>query len=245
MNVQDQERTLVIQPRRALFFLGGAGILMVVLSFITHYLRLHPESYNIRYPYQADLLNDLTLEFNFNGANNIVVYFSVLILNIAAGLLFVAAHFKKEVKDDYRVHWTALAWIVLFFAIDTLAGIHGKFQLYFEYSAVMSSKYAWMIVWIAGTVILSLLFLRFWLHLDKQYRILFLASAVLYLAGILGKEMTQFSPSQDFVYSLFLTIEQGLQYGGATLLIYSLLLYIPSFSPRFFVATKDLTDERK
>ena len=95
----------------------------------------------------------------------------------------------------------------------------------------------WVIAGAAVVVIFAVLFLRFWLHLDSRYRVLFLASAVLYLAGVFGKEITA-SPSMGLTFSLILTVEQALQYAGVTLLIYSLLLYMTTAFPRFFESSR-------
>ena len=239
MNTQEQERSLMIQPRRALYIFGGAGIVMVILSFASQYLRLYPDSYNIRYPVQASFINDFILEFNFAGQPDIAIYHNILLLDAAACLLFVIAYLKNAVKDAYRSRWTAMAWIILFFAVDNMAVFHRRIPLLFQGTTVMGFKYAWMIAGIAGIVIFSVLFFRFWLHLDNKFRNLFLVSIVLYLAGAFGKEITGARAVMDLTNSLFLTAEQAFQYGGATLLTYSLLLYLTSFFPRFFVATKD------
>ena len=247
MDTQGQEQNLIIKPRQVLFVFGGAGIIVLILSYISQYLRLFPDSYNIHSPFQADLIHDFIAEFDFNGQPNIAIYYNVLTLNVAACLLFIIAYFKNILKDAYRFYWIAMAWMVLFFSIDNLAEIHEKINLYFQGTAAVGgwSEYTWVIAGVAGIVILAVLFRRFWLHLDTKYRFLFLASVILYFAGILGKEVTRLHASKDFIYSLYITFEQGLQYGGATLLIYSLLLYILFVFPRFFVSTKDLTDKSR
>ena len=241
MTTPGQANTLIVQPRRALYIFGGAGIVVVILSFLSQYIRLFPDSYNIHYPIQADLIRDFILEFNFSGKSDIAIYYSVLILNVAACLLFIIAYLKNIDRDPYRFQWTGMAWIVLFFAIDSLAQILKKIQEFFRDKGWIGggSEY----VWVTGLVfLLAVLFFRFWLHLDNKYRFLFLVSAALYFAGVLGMEITSFYNSKEFIYSLFLTIEQGLQYGGVTLLIYSLLLYITSFFPQFFVSVGGLRD---
>jgi hypothetical protein len=239
MNTQTQENTLIVQPRRAIYFFGGAGIIVVILSFISQYIRLFPDIINVHYPIQADFIHDFILEFNFNGQSDIAIYYNLLILNVAACLLFVIAYLKKMNKDPYRYQWTATAWITLFFALDNLAELHQKMQALFQDKESMGApEYAW----IAALVILAVLFFRFCLRLDRKYRFLFLTSVILYFVGTLGQTVTSFYNSKEFIYSLFLTIEQALQYGGVTLLIYSLLIYLTSSFPSFFISTNGLTD---
>jgi hypothetical protein len=229
MNSQEQKQTLIVQPKKALYIFGGVGIIMVILSLVGQYVSSPQNLSGIRFPFQADIINDYMLEFDFNGKPNIVIYYIVLILDVAAFLLFVISYLKKSVKDKYRFQWSAMAWIVLALSIDNLAVIHKKIN---EYVQSWSSsggwfEYKWVIAGAVTLVILVAFFFRFWQHLDPKYKVLFLVPAVMYFGGALGKE-----------YSLFIALDQALQYGAATLLIYSLLLYIKSEYPSFSVQTK-------
>jgi hypothetical protein len=236
-NIQKPEPVLIIQPKRVLTIIGAAGVILVIISFLSQCLRLFPGILFFHIPFQEYFVRDFIWEFDFNGQPNITIFFNVLTLNIAAILLFVIAFFKNTIKDSYRFHWTAMACIVWLFAIDNLAVIHRKIQLFFVEGNVVTGwlAYLWVILLI---VILAVVYFRFWQHLDRQYKSLFLTAALLYFAGVLGREAI-FYPAKEFIYSIFLTIEQALQYAGVAVLIYALLLYIPSFLPRFFVSTTD------
>lgn len=237
MNMQSSEPSLIIQPKRVLYFLGGAGIILVILGFVSQYIKLFPDSFTTHIPFKAYLTDDFISEFDFNGQPDIVIYYNVLLSNIAACLLFVIAYFKNISKDSYRTYWTALAGIVLFFAIDNLAVIYKKIEVLFR-DEFSTGKFTGAIGAGVAIIIFVAVFFRFWQHLDVKYKILFISSFALYFAGTLGEEITTIYSAKRFSYALFLTLEQGLQYGGASLLIYTLLLYIPSSFPRFFVSTK-------
>ncbi|MCX6060406.1 MAG: hypothetical protein NTW69_19955 [Chloroflexi bacterium] len=244
MNTQSMENDLTIRPRRVLYVFGGVGMIVIILSFFSQYLRLFPGFYNIHQPYQADLVKDFVLEFDFNGQPGIAIYYNVLILFLASGLLFVTAHLKNLNKDAYRFYWLALAWIVLFFSIDNLAVIHEKIKLLFKDQTDVGgwSEYTWVIV---GIVFFAVLFFRFWRSLDNKYRFLFFTSAILYFSGVLGEEITRLNDPTELIYSLFLTVEQGLQYAGGILLIYATLLNLTHVFPNFIVSIKIGIDQNK
>jgi len=227
MNKLKQEPTLIIQPRKVLYILGGIGIVMAFLSLIGQYTDLLQGHH---FPFQADLIQDYTLEFDFGGKPNIVIYYNVLLLDITSFLLFIVSYLKSAAGDKYKLQWFAMAWIVLAVSIDNLAVIHKKIKEYFQDWTDMGAwfEYKWVIVGIVILVILVILFFRFWQSLDTKYAILFFVSAVMYFGGALGKE-----------YSLFITLDQMLQYGASALLIYSLLLYIKSEYPSFSFAIKN------
>jgi len=227
VNKLEKEPTLIIQPRKALYILGGIGIVMVILSLIGQYADLLQR---FHFPFQADIIQDYTLEFDFNGKPNIAIYYLILLLDVASFLLFIISYLKNASGDKFKFQWFAMAWIVLALSMDNLAVIHKKIREYFQDWTGMGAwfEYNCLIVGIVTLVVLVILFLRFGQHLDAKYRIFFFASAIMYFGGAMGKE-----------YSLFITLDQILQYGAATLLIYSLLLYIKSKYSFFSVSTKD------
>jgi len=229
MDTQKQEQTLVVHPKKALYIFGGAGVILVILSLIGQYINSPENLQGIHFPFQVDIISDYTLEFDFAGKPDIVIYYNVLILNLAAFLLFVISYFKKMDMDQYRFHWRAMAWIVLVLAIDNMAVIHKKINEYFQGEAGMGAwyEYKWVITWIVVFAILIILFFRFWQHLESTYRILFLAPAVMYFAGAVGKEAAFLIP-----------LDQVLQYGAATLMIYSALSYLKSHYPIFSVSSQ-------
>jgi hypothetical protein len=205
---------------------------MVVLSFIAQYLILHPVSIDVRLPYQANLIRDYISEFNFRAQPNIAIYYTMLILDVAAFLLFLIAHFTRASKDKNKSSWTAFAWIVLFIAIDNLALVQSKIFEYFRDGTNAGGgwlKYPWMLPAFL-LLLLALVFIGLWPQFDNKYRVLFLASIVLYFAGVFVKIYSKFT---------FAAAEQALQYGGATLLVYSLLLYMESHASLFSVSAKD------
>ena len=245
MNTQDQERTLIIQPRRVLFFLAGAEIILIILSLIGQYLRLFPGSYSIHSLFQEKLLRDFIALFDVNSESNMTSYYSVSMAIVSSFLLFVIASLKIAARDRYRFYWAALAGLLLYISMDDASVIHEKISKYMKGWSAMGGwfEYKWVIAGIVVVGVLAIAFLRFWLHLDNKYKVLSLLSAGMFFGGAVGTEILSgrwaYSHGvKNFPYVLLNTFEQGLQYGGLILLIYSLLLYLKSYFPRFAVSTK-------
>lgn len=244
MSTQAQERTLTLQPRWALYILGGTEIILLVLSLIGQYLRLFPNSYSIHSAVQENLIHDFVAEFDVNSEANITTYYSVSMAIVASLLLFVIAYLKNRARDGFRFHWAALACWLLYISMDDASVIHEKISKYLKGWTVMGGwfEYKWVIAGLAVLVILAVLFFRFWLHLDNKFKALFLISAAMFFGGAVGTEIiggrwAYSFGSKNFTYVIINTLEQGLQYGGLMMLIYSLLLYIKSYFPRFSVST--------
>jgi len=249
ISTKDQERTLIVQPKRALYVLGGVEIILIILSLIGQYLRMFPDSYHIHSRVQENMIRDFIGEFDVNSEANVVTYYSVSMAMASSFLLFLIAYFKNARKDRYRFYWTVLAWFLLYISMDDASVIHEKSSRYLKSLTVLGGwfEYKWVIIGIAVVGIFAVSFFRFWLHLDTIYKILFLLAAGLFFGGAVGTELiggrwAYSFGSKNFTYVLINTFEQGLQYFGLTMLIYSLLEYIKSYFPRFSVSAEDLAD---
>jgi|GEM_PF-2715214 len=239
MNTQAQETKLNVQPKRFLYIIGGVGAFLVILSYISQYLRLFPDSINIRFPFQADLISDFILEFDFDGRSSIAIYFNVLVLNLAACLAFVIAYLKNLNKDKHRLSWAALAWIILLFAIDNLADLSKKFEIIVKDKA--AGSVAVDMPWIlTGTAILFALFFLFWIQLEGKYKLLFLVSVVMCLGGVVVKGFAGLQDLDALIFVVYLSIAQALQYAGSALLSYMLLHYLTATFPNFNVLVDSL-----
>lgn len=244
MSAQTQENMLAIQPKRLLYFVSGVGVILVILGFLSQYLRLFPGSINVRFPYQADLITDFKLEFDFDGRSSIAIFFNVVLLNMAVCLLFVTAYLKKINKDKYRFSWTAMAWVVLLFAIDNLMDLSKKLEIIVKdkEAGSVGVDVPWVLT--VAAVFFALFFL-FWMQLDGKYKNLFLVSFVLCLGGVLVKGYAGLQDFDALIYAVYLSIAQALQYAGSILLSYSLFQYLVSTFPNFVVLTNASAERNK
>ncbi len=243
MDTQEQNRTLIFQPRRFLYIFIGVGIVILIFSLIGQYLTKIPNPYNQRAPL---LTHDFMAEFDVNSEANITTYYSVSMAIVSSCLLFVIAYLKNAARDKYRFHWTILAWFLLYISVDDASVIHEKSSKYLKGLTALGGwfEYKWVIIGLIVVMIFGISFFRFWLNLDNKYKVLFLLSAGLFFGGAVGAEIlggrwAYSNGSKNFTYVLFTTVEQGLQYAGLTTLAYSLLLYIKSYFPSFSVLIKE------
>jgi hypothetical protein len=249
MDTQGQDRKLVFQPKWAIYIFGGIEIIAIIFSLTGQYLRMFPDSYHIHTVFQEKLIRDFTEEFDVNSEANITTYFSVTMAMLSAFLFFVIAYLKNAAKDRFRFQWAALGVFLLYISMDDASVIHEKSSKYLKGLSSLGGwfEYKWVFIGITVIVIMGILFFNFWLHLDNKYKALLLISAAIFFGGavgveILGGRFAYTFGSKNFSYVLFTTWEQGSQYAGLILLIYSLLHYIKSYFPWFSVSSKGLMD---
>lgn len=252
MNSQHEEQSLNIQPQWALYIFGGVEVVLLILSLIGQYLQMFPDSYSIHSHFQENIVHYFILMFDVNSEANITTYYSVSMAIVASFLLFLIASLKNAVRDRYRFYWTILAWFVFYISMDDASVIHEKTSRYLKGLTDLGGwfEYKWVIIGLVVVAVFAVSFFRFWLHLDNKHKVLFLVSAGLFFGGAVGTELVggrwaySFG-SKNFTYTLLTTFEQGMQYTGLTMLIYSLLSYLGTYYPRFSVATKELMKENK
>lgn len=249
---QHEEHRINIQPKWALYIFGGLEIILLSLSLIGQYLQVFPDSYSITSHLQENIIHYFILMFDVNSEANIATYYSVSMAIVASFLLFLIASLKNAVRDRFRFYWTVLAWFVFYIAMDDASVIHEKTSRYLKGLTDLGGwfEYKWVILGLMVVAVFAVSFFRFWLHLDNKHKIFFLVSAGLFFGGAVGTELiggrwAYSFGSKNFIYTLLNTFEQGMQYAGLTMLIYSLLSYLGSYYPRFSVATKELNKENK
>jgi len=227
------QHTFTIRPGRAAAILVVISLTFVALSLTGQYLRLFPNSYHISGPLQEFFLDLFIQKFDVNTESNIPTYYNTLILVIIAVLAFVIASVKRAQKDKYRNEWFLLAIVFLIMSIDEASVIHEKFSILLKSMPNVDGLFAykWVIGGIFVVLVLGLLFLRFFLHLDNRNKILLFLSSAIYLTGALGSEMISgryqaMYGTKNFTYSAMTTFEESFEWFGITLMIFTLLTYM-------------------
>ena len=144
-------------------------------------------------------------------------------------------------RSKFKIHWAGLALIFLYLSMDEAAALHERLIkpmrsiVNFEgYSGLF--YFAWVVPGIAVVLLFLIAYLRFFLHLENKYKILFFISIATYVGGIIGGEMLSghFAETiglKNFEYAMFTSLEESLEWIGCSLTIYSLLLYIQQYLP--------------
>ncbi len=220
----DSEKLIVIQPRKVVIFLASTVFILALCgagSQITKYVGGHEKVFG------------LIRMFNLDEENNIPTFFSTASLLTIAILLAIISVFKKYRQDSFALHWKIAAILFFLFALDEAASIHEllivPMRLLFHAKGIF--YFAWVIPAIFSLAILSLAYIKFFIHLSKKAKKLLLVAATLFLGGGLGFELLDgwyaFNyGTKNFGYGLLTTAEESLEMAGMVMIIYVLLRYI-------------------
>lgn len=239
--MQNSTPTIKINPKKVLFTLFAIIVLLVCLSIWGQYLKYIPSSFDMHgaiHEFGVDLLMH---SFYTDSEANVPTYFNTIILFIPSILLAMIGLSKISINDKFKFHWIGLAIIFLYLSMDEAAVIHEKLikpmrsLVNFEsYGGVF--YFAWVIPGIAAVLLFIVTYLRFFLHLENKYKFLFFISLAIYVSGIIGGEMLSghFAGTvglRNFTYAVYTSIEESLEWIGASLTIYSLLKYMQQYLP--------------
>lgn len=177
--------------------------------------------------------------FDFEYDNNLTTWYSSITLLLCSVLLAVIAIAKKKDRDPYSWHWQILAVIFAIMSLDEVAMLHERAGNLIdilspvEYSGWLN--YQWVLLGIPLTAIIAIAYLRFMLHLPARTRNLFFLAGALFVGGALGLEMLSGhqaslnNRSSQFLYTLYMTIEELWEKLGVLVFIHALLTYIEKY----------------
>jgi len=233
--------TIKLNPKIVLIILLVISAILIALSIRGQYLKYLPGTIDIHGAWGEFTLDLLMKGFYVDLEANIPSYFNTIILFIPALLLAGIAVWKFSIKDKFRIHWAGLALIFLYLSMDEAAALHERLIkpmrsiINFEgYSGLF--YFAWVIPGMVAVILFLLAYLRFFLHLENKYKILFFISIAVYVGGIIGGEMISGHYAntiglRNFEYAMFTSLEESLEWIGCSLTIYSLLSYIQQYLP--------------
>jgi hypothetical protein len=246
--MSNASHTFKVNPARVAWILVGISIFLLALSVLGQFFRFYPQYYTIHNKVEELWLDFMTNQFNVNAEINVPTYFNSFILLAASFLMFIVAAWKKVQRDPLRFHWTGLGFILLIFSIDDMVSLHERMSKLFKGWTDLNGLFffKWTIFGIMFLIVFGLVYLWFFWKLDNKFKFLFLLSAVVYFGGALGLEMiggrfANFNTTKNFGYSLYTTLEEGMEFIGVTLLIYSTLKYIETYFPKvlFVIGKQD------
>jgi len=234
-----------IRPVRVTIAFFAITVLLVLLSIAGQYLKYTPGAVDIRGPVHEYFIGLLIHEFYLDNEGNVPTYFNVFLLILPAFLLYAIAGIKRNVGDKFRWHWMALALIFLLLSIDEMVGFHES--LIKPMRSIMGAGgflyFAWVVPGIGAVVLFGIAFLRFFLHLETKFKLLFFFSLALYLAGAVGGEMISghyaaLLGQRNLTYAVVASLEESIEFSGAILINYSLFKYIETYFSEFSFLVK-------
>jgi hypothetical protein len=228
----------VIKINATLVFILLLAIIVCLVSFSLwgQYIRFFPGNIDIRGAWHEFAIDLLSHEFYMDAEGNIPTYFNSILLFIPAVLLAIIAVWKNSRMDRFRFHWMLLALLFLLLSFDEAAVLHEKLIKPMRAALDLGGifYFGWVIPGLIIVGLLAIAFLRFFLHLDRRFKVLFFVSMTLYFGGVLGGEMVSgyFAESlgqKNFIYAAVASMEESVEMIGASFFIFSLLKYIKLF----------------
>ncbi len=229
-----------INSKKTLITLIGIVITLVMLSVWGQRIRYFGVA-DIRGAWHEFLLDQLMQNFYMDAEGNVTTYINALLLFIPSQLLLLIGLWKTSVKDKFRFHWVGLSLIFLFLSFDEMTVLHE--QLIKPMRAIVGAKgflyFAWVIPGAFAVLLFGLIYLFFFLHLDKKFKVLFFISLGVYIGGVVGGEMLSgyyaaALGQKNFTYAVVASFEESIEMIGCSFIIYSLLEYIKHYLPEGF-----------
>lgn len=226
-----------INTKKILFTLIGIILVLVGLSIWGQRIRFFGVA-DIRGAWHEFLIDQLIQNFYMDAEGNIPTFFNALLLFIPALIFLFITAWKNSVNDKFRFHWLGLSLVFLFLSIDESTVLHE--QLIKPMRAVVGAEgffyFAWVIPGLIAVVLFGLVYLLFFLHLDKKFKLLFFISIGIYVGGVIGGEMLSGYYAgalglKNFKYATIASLEESIEMIGCAFIIYSLLEYIKHYLP--------------
>lgn len=193
-----------------------------------------------RYEFGHDHVFGFVQLFNVDGERNVPTFFTVILAFSAVLLLAVIGFAGKARGNKDSRYWFALAAGFAFLGYDEAFQVHE--QMIVPMRRLMGNTnlgafyFGWVVPGIAGVCLLAVFFLKFLLRLPATTRNWMVFSGCLYLGGALGMEMLDgkyiAAYGADLMYSVLVTIEEGLEMLGLVAFIHSLLGHISHASEK-------------
>lgn len=226
-----------IVSKKTLIIFIGVVIALVILSVWGQRIRYFGVA-DIRGAWHEFLLDQLMQNFYMDAEGNVPTYANALLLFVASLLLLAITMWKNSVKDKFRFHWLGLSLIFLSLSFDEMTVLHE--QLIKPMRAIAGAEgffyFAWVIPGLIAMALFGILYLFFFLHLDKKFKWLFFISLGIYIGGVIGGEMLSgyYAASlgqKNITYATVASLEESIEMIGCSFIIYSLLEYIKHYLP--------------
>lgn len=229
---------LQISSRRVLLFLLGVNFFLMLLHIVFHTLDLTLEL--------SPLMKEVVRRFNMDREASVPTWFAQMILFTVALLAGWIGLSKFKLREVFATSWFALCALFVYLSIDEGAEIHelatDPMQNLLEVDSGLLF-FSWVVPAMIAVVFVSLVFLRFFLHLPRDTRKLLILAFFCFVGGAVGIEMISGAYWQaqefqfNFSYRILNMLEEGFENTGTIIAIYALMRYAAA-DPR--VAKKEV-----
>lgn len=181
--------------------------------------------------YGNDWLGGLVPAFNLGKEQNVPTWYSSSALFVAALLLGFIGMVRWQNRERFAGSWATLGLVLAFLSCDETATLHelSVEPLGRHVQTPLLHYIAWVIPASVLLVVFAVVYLRFFLHLPRRFKIGFLAAGAVYVSGALGMELITGAVGRVLlegrVHFLFDIVEELLEMSGVLLFITVLLDY--------------------
>ena len=212
---------ITIKRQDIIKFLSLVASILIVLNSIMLVIY-----FKIDNPDRFDFIQMIDLDQEAN----LPTLFSSTLLLISAFLFYLLAKVSKQSKKEQYKYWLGLSLVFVFLGFDESATIHetlGDFtEQYVQATGYL--HYPWVISYSILVVVLGLLYLRFFLKMERKLFWSFMKAATIFLSGAIGFELlganeASLHGSDTMLYCYYYTIEESLEMFGVIFLINILL----------------------
>lgn len=234
--------SITLNARKLALLLGAVTIILVILSFSG---KLAESSFD-RIPRGVALA---LAKFDVNAERSIPTWYATSLL-LACGLtLGVIAHFKRQQREPYRVHWLLLALTFVAMSVEEVAGLHEETvePLAPWVSHIPWLVFGWVVLGVLAVILFGVVFFRFWRHLAPRTRFLTALAAVVYIGGSVvfeildGYEYALRGDTQ--LYWLMNSFEELFEMLGCVIFLYALLDHLAITLPHFTIVLSGQPDK--
>lgn len=224
-----RDRAITISP---------PGVLRVLLAIIGVLLLGHALVTLAEFGFGRDHVFGLRRLLDFNGEANAPAWYSSLLLLLGSVLLGVVARERRANGERLHRHWTGLALVFLFLALDEAAAVHE--QLIDPVRDALGTGgaflHAWIIPYAIALVLLLIVYVPFLRALAARTLRLMLLSGAVYLAGAVGMEMVggyawDRHPVRGVPIVAIMALEETLEMVGLALFVHAVLDHLAREHP--------------
>lgn len=211
-----------ISARRLTVLLGVIAAVLVACHITVWILTFKTNLLNSDLHGHWAYLFDLDTEASFG------TWFSAVNLLLAGSFTLMYAHARRTERDPWDRWWWVLGIGLVFMSLDEVVGLHESLNTDLLFTAYVGH---WTLAGAAVVGILAVAFLPFLWRLPSRTLILFIASAGIYVAGVIGIEFATISYERagelrTLAYNLWNALEEGLEMAGVILFLYAFLSYV-------------------
>ncbi|MES0360016.1 MAG: hypothetical protein ABUK20_03810 [Anaerolineales bacterium] len=216
-------RTQYINPKKIFIFLLSVMGLLILLSVTLNLLSL----------LDIPVFRVTRRIFDLNTERNIPTLFSSVTLLVSAVLLGYIAYLTRITGGPYSILWAVLSLGFLFLSVDETAYIHENLS---------EDVGGWIFVVAPFVILFFIVYTRFFLHLPRKTKLLFLCAGFLFIGGafileFIGSWQISLADENNLATTMvFTTIEESFEMFGINLFIFSLLLYLRDNFPAFYLS---------